>query len=120
MEHHGFTGVQWRTAKKQAREVLMEKAKQRSTIKYWELVKLISSMPFEPHDSELGDLLREISTEEDTAGRGMLTAVVVRKRGGLPARGFFHLAESFGRDVFNKRQFWLEEIGKVYDYWSNQ
>jgi len=119
MEHHGYTDVQWMTAKNEAKEVLIEKAKQRSTIKYWEMVKLISSIRFEPHDPELGDLLREISTEEDTAGRGMLTAVVVRKRGGLPARGFFCLAESLGRNVLNKRQFWQEEIRKVYDYWSH-
>ncbi len=120
MEHSESTDVQWMTAKKQAREVLIEKAKQRSTIKYWELVQLISSVQFAPHDPGLGDLLREISTEEDTAGRGMLTAVVVRKRGGLPARGFFHLAESLGRNIFHKRQCWIEEIRKVYDCWSSQ
>jgi molybdopterin synthase catalytic subunit len=64
------------------------------------LVKKIKSIKLDAHDPRLFHMLGEISSEEDTAGRGMLTVVVVHKVGDMqPGPGFFELAKHLGRDT---------------------
>ncbi len=64
-------------------------------------------------------MLGEISEEEDKAGRGMLTVIVVHKHGDMePGRGFFDLAKSLGHKWSDKTAFWVKEIKKVHAYWS--
>ena len=47
---------------------------------------------------KLMQLLNEVSEAEDSAGRGMLSAVVVGARSGMPGRGYFSLARRLGRE----------------------
>jgi hypothetical protein len=61
---------------------------------------------------DLAALLREISMEEDAAGRGLLSAVVVRGSG-LPGGGFFQLAEERGRDTSDREACWRAEHARV-------
>src|SRR5271157_623716 len=66
-------------------------------------------------------MLGEISTEEDAAGRGMMTVIVVNGQGEkLPGAGFFKLARRLGRHVSDERAFWMEELGRVYRCWSTE
>ena len=66
-------------------------------------------------------MLGEISTEEDAAGRGMMTVIVVHGQGEtLPGAGFFKLARRLGRHVSDERAFWMEELGRVYRCWSTE
>jgi hypothetical protein len=66
-----------------------------------------------PYDSRLPQLLAEISTEKAKAGRGMMTASVVRQNGDQrPGRGFFELAERLGYGVSDPKKFWLEQVTK--------
>ena len=59
-------------------------------IPYSEFVTRVHSIRIDAHDPRLAHFLEEISTEESAAGRGMLTALVVHKRGDLqPGPGFF-------------------------------
>lgn len=84
-------------------------AREGGTISYEDLVADAGIPP----DLHLAPLLREISTEEDAAGRGMLTAVVVRRSTGLPGGGFFDLAARLGRDTTDRDRCWRDEHARV-------
>ena len=105
----------WAALKVRARAVLAEVAGARSLITYGDLAgRLGGELPLE-EGRDLASLLRELSTEEDEAGRGLLSAVVVRAGGeGLPGGGFFRLAESRGRDVGDRRAAWRAEVERVW------
>ena len=63
-----------------------------------------------------GDLvprLRALSTAEDDAGRGLLTAVVVRADTGLPGKGWFELAAQRGRDTTDPVVVWNAERARL-------
>jgi molybdopterin synthase catalytic subunit len=121
LNQYGFEGHQWDAAKNQAKTILVEVASRRGRIAYSELVHQISSLHLEPHDSRLFHLLGEISTEEDKAGRGMLTAIVVHKTGDMqPGPGFFELAKSLGRNTKDSLECWIKEFNRVHDYWANK
>src|SRR6266540_2306469 len=100
MSKYGFTKPVWNAAKAEMRAILVRTAKAGDFIPYSELVTEIRSITFDPRDPKLFFMLREISAEEDAAGRGMLTAVVTHKRGDMmPGQGFFDLAKSLGHDL---------------------
>ncbi|UWU70899.1 hypothetical protein [Bradyrhizobium sp. NC92] len=116
---HGFSAQEWETAKQEARSIMVERAKLRGMIAYSDLVRQIRSIHLEPHDPRLFHLLGEISSEEDAAGRGMLTVVVVHKLGDMqPGPGFFELAKLLGRDTKNIEKCWVAELHRVHAAWS--
>jgi hypothetical protein len=109
----------WDDLKATARAILHGVAAHRSTITYRELTdRLGVSLPANDEWS-LARLLREVSTEEDEAGRGLLTAVVVRHSGGLPGGGFFRMAAARGRDVDDRQSCWERELERVYRAYSD-
>lgn len=115
---NGFSERAWNEAKHEARAAMIERAKVRSTLSYSDLVRQIVSVRLEAHDARLSQLLGEISSEEDAAGRGMLTVVVVHKHGDMqPGPGFFELAQRLGRKPIDPVQCWIDELKKVYDVW---
>jgi len=86
---------------------------------YSELARLIKSIQVEAHNQRLFYLLGEISTEEDTAGRGMLSVIVVHKVGDMqPGPGFFELAEKLERDTSDILECWVKELHRVHAYWG--
>jgi hypothetical protein len=121
LNQYGFEGSQWENAKLQGRDILIEVARRRGRIAYSELVAQITVLHLEPHDFRLFHLLGEISSEEDEAGRGMLTAIVVHKNDDmLPGPGFFELAKTLGRNTKDTLACWVQEFNKVHDYWANR
>jgi hypothetical protein len=116
---HGFTETQWQNAKAEAIALLRERASRRSnqTISYSELVEQIEAVRLESHDARLAHMLGEISSEEDAAGRGMLTVLVVHKGDVRPGDGFFELARSLGRDVRDRERVWITEFNRVIDHY---
>jgi len=118
---HGFSQTDWDAAKEEARTVMIERAKVRGMIPYSNLVKQLRSIKLEAHDPRLFHMLGEISSEEDAAGRGMLTVVVVHKDGDMqPGPGFFELAKQLGRDTSNILKCWVNELHKVHAAWSKR
>jgi hypothetical protein len=116
---HGLPPETWRAAKNEAREIMVARARQRRTIAYSDLVAAVRSLSLQPRDPRLFHLLGEISSEEDAAGRGMLTVVVVHKSGDMaPGPGFYELAQSLGRQVGDKNVFWIQELNRVFEYWT--
>jgi hypothetical protein len=70
-----------------------------------------------PNSPILSAALTELSEEENTAGRGMLSAVVIRKDG-EKNNGFIEVAARLGRDVSDPEKCWDAEIDQVCKYWS--
>ena len=117
---YGYSLADWTKAKKEMRKILIERAKVRGMIPYSELVGKVRTINLEPESYALAAMLGEISSEEDAAGRGMLTVIVVHKYGDMqPGPGFFELAEELGRDTSDILKCWVEELRKVHGYWSN-
>jgi hypothetical protein len=120
MNVFGFTDAQWSAAKSQARAAMIEAVRGTGTISYSALVARISAVRLEARDKRLDGLLEEISTDEDAAGRGMLSVVVVHKTGDLqPGPGFFELAARLGRDTTDRLKCWAEEFRRVREVWSS-
>lgn len=118
---HGFTQGEWDKAKLEARTLMVERAKVRGMIPYSDLAKNIKSVHFEAHDQRLFHLLGEVSAEEDGAGRGMLSVIVVHKTGDMqPGPGFFELAKRLGRNTSDILKCWVDEMKRVHAVWSGK
>jgi len=111
------TGL-WNDVKQEARNAMVECAKRSEMITYTELSRQITSAEIPPHDVRMNKLLGEISSEEDAAGRGMLSVIVVHKQGDMrPGAGFFQLAKELGRDTRDTDRCWIKELDKVQTVW---
>ena len=89
-------------------------------IAYSELSRKLTSIAIAPFGSPMSEMLGEIAEEEDRAGHGLLTVLVVHKSGDMePGVGFYELAEKLGRDVSDRLNLWVTELHKVHDYWAN-
>jgi hypothetical protein len=120
---HDFriTAADWTAAKEEAKAAMIERAKVRGAIPYSDLVTKIHAVRFQAHDMRLFHLLGEISVEENDAGRGMLSVVVVHKRGDMePGPGFFVLGEHLGYNTRDLLKFWTDQLKKVHAVWSLQ
>ena len=86
----GFPQSQWDAANREAREQLVTVAKRAGT-----LASKIKSISFEADDDAFHKMLEQISIEEDAAGRGMLTVLVVHKGQTIGGYGF-HIYDDGG------------------------
>lgn len=66
-------------------------------------------------EGDLVPALRALSEAEDDAGRGLLSAVVVRVDTGRPGAGWFRLAAERGRDVTDEDAAWHAERERLRD-----
>jgi hypothetical protein len=94
--------------------VLSRHAARRTTLTYDEL-RLATGAT-----GDLVPILRSISQSEEEAGRGLLTAVVVRSDTALPGRGWFRLAAEKGRDLSDPERCWGAEIDDLHRIWSSR
>ncbi len=93
---HGITNGVWDKAKEETRQLLIEEARAQSVIAYSILAAKVQTVPFSERSQLFFEILTEISREEDAAGRGLLSIVVVHKTEDFrPGPGFFNLARSF-------------------------
>ena len=116
---YGFDLDDWDAAKEEMRQTLIERARVRGMIPYSDLVDQVISVNLEPNSYALAAMLGEISSDEDAAGRGMLTVIVVHKEGDMqPGPGFFELAKELGRDTCVILKCWVDELHTVHRVWS--
>jgi hypothetical protein len=113
-----FSTQQAATARNEIHVILAETARRRGVITYVDLASRIRAVPLAPNDAMLAGLLGEISTAEDEAGRGLLTALVVRQDTLRPGRGFFRMAARQGRDTSDPLACWERERERVYAAWA--
>lgn len=115
----GYSKAAWASAKEEARSCMIEIARNGDTVTYTDLAASITSLFFQARDPNLNELLRQVACDEDAAGRGMLTVIVVHKHGDKqPGPGFYELAQELGKPYKDKETFWIEELKRVYRYWS--
>ena len=103
---------------------LLTATRYRGYVTYQEIAMLMG-LPLKGNymGKEIGQILGEISEEEHSRGRPMLSAVALGAAR-LPGEGFFNLAGSLGYQfeatTAGKRAFWEEEKKKVYETWQRE
>jgi hypothetical protein len=112
-EIFGFKQEAWERGKLEATCAIVRAGKKDEFITYSELANSVTSIRIEAHDFAMIRLLDEISKDEDAAGRGILTALVVLKDERVPAEGFWASARGIGRTIGDKWVFWAEEVKRV-------
>lgn len=118
---YGYAQSSWDATKALAASILRSRAKLTDpTITYSDLGLNLRPLSFEPDSRAFHQMLGEISSEEDAAGRGLLSVLVVHKGGDqMPGEGFFELAASRGRDTSDRVQVWITEFNRVVAYWKS-
>ena len=115
------------TARPQEYEVvynsLVNAARSKSRVFYWELARLLASLPDDPEQAaDVSDVLREVAVAEHHAGRPLLTALAVTGKS-IPGNVFFTSARDLGlltsADPAEEMRFWMEEERRVYEMWSS-
>ncbi|MBW1981783.1 MAG: hypothetical protein JRJ12_11240 [Deltaproteobacteria bacterium] len=100
---------------------LLEAARKKEGVWYEELRQMMALEPGADSAREIGRLLGEINEEEHSNGRPLLSAVAVDPTTRMPGEGFFRYARQVnkfaGETEEDKRQFWRDEIQKVYEVW---
>lgn len=99
---------------------LITAAKYRGTLTYQEIARIIGIRTYGGHMAlETGQILGEISEDEVTNGRPMLSAIAVGVKG-FPSPGFFKLARELGKINLgdDERQFWQTECKALYNIWK--
>jgi len=117
---YGFTLTQWDAIKSETHDILIEVARQQNTITYSDLAQQLTTATLHAGSYALGALLREVCHDEETAERGLICALVVRKSTGQPGNGFFKYARQFGRDISDPAIFWQSEITYLYEIWNDE
>ena len=97
-------------------EEIIKVAQNEDVVTYSELARRADISIWLPR---IAPILERIIKIEHSAGRPLLTAVVIRKSDNMPGSGFFRLAiklglHSDGEDDF---KFWLKEIRRVHSHW---
>ena len=117
-QRHGFDSEVWERAREEARQILIQCAREKRTIAYSELAAELDTVRLEPNSSAFHAILDEISRSENAAGRGMLSVLVVHKGDDqMSGQGFFKLAKCLGRGFKNEPEFWKSESKRVIGSW---
>ena len=115
---YGHSTEVWDKAKEEARQILIQCAKEDRTIAPGELVREIHTISLTPRSRALFEMLDQIALAEYAAGRGILTVMVVGKGKGIPGPGFYKFVLRIGLKYTNKREFYIQERIRVVDYWQ--
>lgn len=118
-DKYGFPAPDVEKATEEAWRILIRTARAETTIAYSELAEQVQAIPLQSHSAAMDSILGDLSEEEDTYGRGMISVVVVHKEGDKrPGKGFFDLAKELGYDVSDRELLWVQQLKKVHDYWG--
>ncbi len=112
----------WERAREQALEVLSRRARDRDTITYKEFARKIKAIPDVRYhgDERLDRLLDEVALDEDAAGRGLISVLVVLAAfPSLPSDGFYELAETRHAPGTPRGTIFEIERDRVFAAWAN-
>lgn len=103
---------------------LVAAARYRGTITYQEVADMIGLPIVGAHmGKQVGHILGEISEDQNSVGRPMLSAVAVGVSG-IPGPGFFACAKSLGKfdgELHDEQhRFWETELKAVYRLWQRK
>jgi hypothetical protein len=114
-----WTDAQWAAALAEATTMLGAVAAAGETITYVRFVSGFRTIDLNDRYDDLQRFLGDVSEAEERAGRGLLSAVVVGTRTGIPGKGFFSLARRLGRSGTD-RSIWEAERTRLQAVWANQ
>ena len=102
---------------------LIATAQNRTTVSYVEVAAILGIYtPGNHMAKQVGLVLGEISQDEHSAGRPMLSAVAVAVNG-RPSKGFYELARILQKLSSSNGElelaFWKDERKSVYEIWTN-
>ena len=118
---YGYELKDWQAATDEIVHILGARIRAgRGTITYGELCSTMKTIKIEPHSYALAHMLGEVSADEDSGGRGMLSAYVVSADTGGPGGGFFELAAQLGRKFEDRDAFWIAELKLVEAAWTKE
>ena len=100
---------------------LLNAARKKECVSYEEVGQIMGLEAHVGMVREIGQLLGEINEDEHRNGRPMLSAVAVEPTTRMPGEGFFQFAKELntfaGETDEDKREFWRDEIQRVYEIW---
>lgn len=100
---------------------LLQAAREKEGVSYEEIGEIMGLKADPDMFQEIGQLLGEINEDEYNRGRPMLSAVAVEPSTKMPGEGFFKFAKMLdkfeGETDEDKREFWRDEIQRVYEIW---
>jgi hypothetical protein len=100
---------------------LLNAARKKEGVPYEEIGQIMGLEAQVGMAKEIGQLLGEINEDEHNHGRPMLSAVAVEPTTRMPGEGFFQFAKELskfdGETDEDKREFWRDEIQRVYEIW---
>jgi hypothetical protein len=100
---------------------LLHAARKKESVSYEEIGQIMGLEAHLGMAREIGQLLGEINEDEHNNGRPMLSAVAVEPTTRMPGEGFFQFAKELNRFAGetdeDKREFWRDEIQRVYEIW---
>lgn len=100
---------------------LLNAARKKESVPYEEIGQIMDLDAQAGMAKEIGRLLGEINEDEHNNGRPLLSAVAVEPATRMPGDGFFQFAKELkkfdGETEEDKREFWREEIQRVYEMW---
>jgi hypothetical protein len=120
MSPYNIEDTIWDAAKREGRDSLIECARSQVLVTYSDFARELRSVQLDPHGQPLAELLGQISNEANKADGIMLSALVVRYEDGRPGKGFFELARQLDRKFDDPETFWIEEVKRVFAFWTNQ
>jgi hypothetical protein len=100
---------------------LLSAARKKESVSYEKIGQIMGLEAHVGRAKEIGQLLGEINEDEYSNGRPMLSAVAVEPTTRMPGEGFFQFAKELGKfdgeTDEDKREFWRDEIQRVYEIW---
>lgn len=115
---YGFDQEKWDSQKEEIRKILIQKAHGKKLISYGDLAKLMTITNLDDRKEPFFEMLGEISRDEHSEGRGMLTVVVINQEFRVPGRGFFTVARELGHAKANELEILAMESSKVFYHWE--
>lgn len=116
---YGHTLTSWNKAKEETKNILISFAKLAKPTYYVDLAHRLSPIiTFTEDDAGMFAMLNEISKEEYTAGRGMLSCMAVNRDNEKPAENFYEFAMELGEKYDDREKFYIKQFEIVTDYWG--
>lgn len=115
-----FAAADWAHVLDEMRAILIFHAKQRRTVCYSDLCRLITSARVHHRAPHFHKLLDHLSHEDDDAGVPSLAALVVRKDSGIPGQGYFAIFQAEGGSPDDLEAYWRAQFEAVCDYWADR
>ena len=111
----GLTNDQWRLAKAEVRNAILEAAYDRRVTWYGEVASRVESVQLDPYSGLMNHRLGAVFEEEHEAGRPALTSIVTHKYGDRePGSGFYEMARALGYRFSEPYVFWAEQVQAVF------